>query len=135
MNAHHPSDNPSGEASGRTQAQRRLGGPLIECHTQHMLFGVVLVLAGTVVLARQTRRLADANPHSRLPYIGWPPNRPSYSKTLTVVGVVLTSAGANFTVRYAANEISMGVVLVCWILAIGVGVLLPQVTHNHGLHR
>jgi hypothetical protein len=100
-----------------------------------MLLGVTLLLAGTVVLAWQTRRLAHANPDSRLPYTGWPPNRPHYAVVLTVVGVALTAAGASATASHTGDGISSWVVLVCWVLTMGVGVLLPQVTHNHGLKR
>lgn len=98
-----------------------------------MVVGVAFLVVDTALWMWQMRRLALANPESRLPYLGWPPNKPSYFMVITVLGAALMGAGAALVAERADGYIKVWLFVICLILVVGVGVLPPMVTHNRSL--
>jgi hypothetical protein len=98
-----------------------------------MVLGVVFLVVSTALWTWQMRRLAVANPESRLPYIGWPPNEPPHVRILSGLAGGLMSVGAVLIANRADGSIRLWLFALCLLLVISVGVLPRQLAHNHRL--
>jgi hypothetical protein len=98
-----------------------------------VLLGLLLVVVATVVWTWQTRRLVVASPRARLPFVGWPPNKPKHVMLLNSLALFVTAVGASLVAKDADGYFDVWLVALCWLIVAGVGVLLPMATHNRRL--
>jgi hypothetical protein len=81
--------------------------------------------------AWQIRRLAVANPTSRLPYLGWPPKKPRYVVVLSALAAGLIAAAGVLIAHRADGAMQWWFYATCLLVALGFSV--AQATHNRGL--
>lgn len=97
-------------------------------HTAHMVIGLLLIGVATALGAGESMWLAAANPRSRLPFVGWPPNRPFGAFVLLFASIVTLILGVQ-TLREDGSHPSALWYFPC-ALVVTVAMLAPAVIHN-----
>jgi hypothetical protein len=95
-----------------------------------------LNVLGALLLRREVAILSAANPTARLPWIGWPTNRPRSSAVLLFLGTLAAILAVN-CVSEALNRRHIYDVLweLPFALVITVVAVVPQARHNHRVRR
>ena len=97
-------------------------------HTAHMVFGVLFIAGAAALGAWQSMWLAAANPRSRLPFLGRPPNRPFGTRVLYFV-MIPTLYWGTVLLREDGSHRSALWGFPC-LLVVMVAMLVPLTIHN-----
>lgn len=91
-----------------------------------------LAVISAALFRRQVAILSAANPAARLPWVGWPPNKPRSARVLGFFAVLPSVLAAdccfNAVGRRHLYDALWGLVL--WMIVLAVVVAVPQAKHN-----
>jgi hypothetical protein len=99
-----------------------------ETHTAHMVMGLLLIGVAAALGAWESMWLAAANPRSRLPSFGWPPNRP-FGVLVVYVAIAPTLVLGVEALREDGSHPSALWFFPC-SLVVMVAMLVPRGIHN-----
>ena len=102
-------------------------------HTPPMIVGLLLIVVAGVLSAWATMRLAAANPAARLPFVGWPPHKPSGAWLLNFMTVQSLIWGVLLLFR-SDNHLSQLWLIPVFLTVLAAG-LVPCVIHNRRVGR
>ena len=103
------------------------------CHTAPMIIGLLLIGVAAGLGLWGAMRLAAANPVTRLPFWGWPPNRPFGARSLNVLMMMVAIFGTTRLLKDGSHPSEL------WelpgFLLVLVAVLVPGIIHNRKVAR
>jgi hypothetical protein len=99
-----------------------------------------LFIISTVVWRRTSALLSAANPSARLPWVGWPPNRPSGIKRWQFLGCYTGALAVSFAADAAHDRSHPHLYDVLWGIPVAIGILvvgmaIPYQRHNRRVRR
>jgi len=98
-----------------------------------MIVGLLLIGVADVLSAWGTARLAAANPTARLPFLGWPPHKPSGTWLLNLVMIASLIFGV-MQLFEKGNHPSQLWEIPVFLTFLAAG-LVPSVIHNRRVGR
>ena len=98
-----------------------------------MIIGLLLIAVAAALGAWGATRLAAANPTTRVPFWGWPPNRPFGAWSLNLVMLTMIFLGTTRLLKDGSHP--SGLWQCSGFLLVRVAVSVPVIIHNRKVAR